>query len=321
MARTRRRITVKRLSICLAALGLLVAPLLWVLPRIIAGDRASVPEVKSTVHGPPLAYSGDVLPVVTLNLAHGRKNSTSQLLLKTAAIRENLDDITSLLAAEKPLVVALQEADGPSFWSGKFDHVAHLADGLQMANYCHARNVDGASLVYGTALLANLKLTDAQAVTFAPGFMSPPKGAIIATVEWPGGGSTGLVDLVSVHLDFVNDGSRASQLDELAAALEARSGRPLIVLGDFNCDWQAGSPLRTFATRLDLHTYQPEGSDVEGSDVEDGSEDTEIVTFPALGSRIDWILLSTGLEFAGFEVLEEVVSDHRAVVALIRRRG
>jgi endonuclease/exonuclease/phosphatase family metal-dependent hydrolase len=65
--------------------------------------------------------------VATLNLAHGRKDSLNQLLLWTSTIKENLNDIADVLGQHKPHVVALQEADAASFWSGSFDHVEYLA--------------------------------------------------------------------------------------------------------------------------------------------------------------------------------------------------
>ena len=40
-------------------------------------------------------------------------------------------------------------------------------------------------------------------------------------------------------------------------------------------------------------------------------------TFPTLGTRIDWILISSGLEFAEHRTLPDEVSDHLAVVAEI----
>ena len=67
------------------------------------------------------------MTLLTLNIAHGRKDGRNQMLQRTATIRRNLDDITRLLAQTSPALVALQEADGPSFWSGKFDHVKYLA--------------------------------------------------------------------------------------------------------------------------------------------------------------------------------------------------
>ena len=68
------------------------------------------------------------LKVVTLNLAHGRKDAWHQALLRRAAIQANLDEVVRILRQEQPDVVALQEADGPSLWSGRFDHVAYLSE-------------------------------------------------------------------------------------------------------------------------------------------------------------------------------------------------
>ena len=55
-----------------------------------------------------------VLKLLTLNIAHGRKDSFNQLLVPNGTIVENLDDIAELLKKVDADVVALQEADGPS---------------------------------------------------------------------------------------------------------------------------------------------------------------------------------------------------------------
>ncbi len=44
---------------------------------------------------------------------------------------------------------------------------------------------------------------------------------------------------------------------------------------------------------------------------------TELATFPKLEKRLDWILVSRGLEFLAYETLPEVLSDHQGVVAEI----
>ncbi|MCK5359007.1 MAG: hypothetical protein KAJ95_00180, partial [Gammaproteobacteria bacterium] len=64
-----------------------------------------------------------VLRVATLNLAHGRKDSVNQLFVWKDTFKENLDDVGDVLSKYKPHVVALQEADAVSLWSGSFDHV------------------------------------------------------------------------------------------------------------------------------------------------------------------------------------------------------
>ncbi len=64
-----------------------------------------------------------VLKLLTLNLAHGRKDSFNQLLVPNGTIVENLDDIAELLKKVGADVVALQEADGPSAWSLSLIHI------------------------------------------------------------------------------------------------------------------------------------------------------------------------------------------------------
>ncbi len=48
---------------------------------------------------------------------------------------------------------------------------------------------------------------------------------------------------------------------------------------------------------------------------------SEIRTVPTRGTRIDWILISSGLEFAEHRTLPDRVSDHLAVVAEIVPRA
>jgi len=44
-----------------------------------------------------------------------------------------------------------------------------------------------------------------------------------------------------------------------------------------------------------------------------------VITFPGLEKRIDWVLVSPGLVITEHVVLDESVSDHRAVRVRIRR--
>ena len=76
-------------------------------------------------------------------------------------------------------------------------------------------------------------------------------------------------------------------------------------MGDFNCEWAGKEPtLRTLAQKLGLRSYRPEAGDM--------------MTFPSLNKRLDWILISPELEFVTYEALADVVSDHRGVVASLR---
>lgn len=236
---------------------------------------------------------------MTLNIAHGRGESFHQLLQDTATTRVNLDRIAALLRHSDAHVVALQEADGPSFWSGNFSHIDYLAQNGAYRRSVHGAHVDGLGLSYGTALIARLDLGDPQAITFDPTLSPVPKGFVVTTVSWPGRPDIE-VDIVSLHLDFASGTNRRQQAQELISTLQDRQ-RPLIVTGDFNAGWQENSAVAHICQALALDAYHPGAPGLE--------------TFPALGKRLDWILVSKGISFHSYRVLPDTVSDHRGVLA------
>ena len=73
---------------------------------------------------PDTTVRADILRILTLNASHGRKTAWNQMLVSKKRTYENLDLIVSLLEESNADIVALQEADAPSRWSGKFDHVS-----------------------------------------------------------------------------------------------------------------------------------------------------------------------------------------------------
>jgi endonuclease/exonuclease/phosphatase family metal-dependent hydrolase len=264
------------------------------------------PEKELPAHAePPLAMlTRPTLRVLTLNLAHGRKDGLNQLFKSAGTIRNNLEEITAFLEKTGADIVALQEADAPSRWSGNFDHVALLA---RKAGYPVVESSNQASswfFSYGTALLSRVALSGVVHHTFRP---SPPtmnKGYTLGQIVWQQGtGEPVPVDIVSVHLDFSRRHVREQQTVELGEALAGR-GNPVIIMGDFNSDWSADEQVvRALAERIGLHVYQPE-SDSLG-------------TYRSGTRRFDWILISKQLQFVSFEVLPDILSDHSAVMAEI----
>ena len=110
--------------------------------------------------------------------------------------------------------------------------------------------------------------------------------------------------MVSLHLDFLGETARRRQAVELIETLRQRN-RPVILMGDFNTEWhQDGSTVAFIARELGLKAYEP------------GREG--LTTFPALGKRLDWILVSPEIEFDSYHVRQDIVSDHRGVVAELR---
>jgi endonuclease/exonuclease/phosphatase family metal-dependent hydrolase len=256
-----------------------------------------VPEVPAV---PVDTGNHSTLRVMTLNVAHGRGEAFHQLLQKSDTIVRNLDEISAMLKREQPDVVALQEADAPSFWSGNFHHVDYLARQASFSSAVNGTHVDGPGLAYGTALLANTDLRFAESITFNPDLALTPKGFVVSTVEWPGQPHV-QVDVVSLHLDFASEATRRQQALELIAFMRNR-GRPMIVMGDFNADWGGSdATVRLIAGELALNAYDPGG---KGQN-----------TFPYYDKRLDWILVSSELEFREYQVVADTVSDHRGVIA------
>jgi endonuclease/exonuclease/phosphatase family metal-dependent hydrolase len=280
------------------------------MPACTTVERQIVPDIQSfgdtaagQVKHVNQADSG--MTVMTLNMAHGRGDSFHQLLQTTDTTLGNLDAIATMLNREQPDVIALQEADGPSFWSGNFNHIAYLAERSLYSWAVNGQQVAGIGLAYGTALLSSFELQQPQAITFDPSLAMIRKGFVVSVIDWPGQPNV-QVDIVSVHLDFSSESIRRQQALELIAVMRDR-GRPMIVMGDLNTDWHhEDSTVRLLTDELGLSAHNPEAQGLE--------------TFPFSGKRLDWILLSKDLEFSSYRVVADVLSDHRGVVAKVTQK-
>lgn len=283
---------------------LIVISLLLLLPSCSATQPELVTEMHADMEAP--AYTTKTLKVMTLNLAHGRKEGINQLLLSKHRIRSNLDNIAFFLQQSQADIVALQEADAPSRWSGNFNHVALLADQADYSAYIHSPHASSWLFNYGTALLSRLPFTATLKHTFQP---SPPtlnKGFTLGQVAWNPDNNADqsiLLDIVSVHLDFSRKSVREQQTAELINIIAERSN-PVIILGDFNSDWFADEKvLRQLTEKSGFHVYRPQARDLG--------------TYPSSNRRLDWILISRELEFRNLTILPEILSDHFAVIAEI----
>jgi len=252
------------------------------------------------------------LRVVTLNVAHGRKDGRNQMLLKGETIRNNLLELGELLDRADAHVIALQEADAASAWSGKFNHVDFLAENTMYG--CRFQGVHASNRMYdfGTALLSKYTFQGSFAHSFVPSKPTTTKGFSVAALDWNPGGALAepiRIKFVSVHLDFSRRSVRQSQIDEMVRVLSALEG-PIVIMGDFNTDWaMQDSSLQYLAMQMGLSVFEPHA---EG-----------LATYGDKGARLDWILISDELEFSNYAVFPDVVSDHYAVAAeiLLREDG
>ena len=247
------------------------------------------------------------LSVLTLNLAHGRKSAFNQMLQKTSTTRRNLEDIAEFLSNSKADLIALQEADSPSRWSGKFNHVDFVSDKSPYPCRLHASHAQKYMYNFGTALLSRVPYTNSILHTFAPSWPTTNKGFVMGEVLWNPDGLLPepiTVSVLSVHLDFSRKKVREAQIEEMRAMLPDIEP-PVIILGDFNTDWNSkDSSLKTIVANGDLKIYQPES--------------TQLGTYKEGKHRLDWILISKELEFVSYEVPQVVLSDHQPVQASVR---
>jgi len=248
----------------------------------------------------------DLLKILTLNVAHGRKETFNQILLSKKKIKRNLMEIAEVIRRQQADIVALQEADGASRWSGNFDHVAFIAGQAGYPWFYRAAHATSWLFTYGTAILSRFPITETIEHTFKP---SPPtlnKGFLLSRVMWkpdPKADRTITIDIVSVHLDFLKKKVRQRQIIEITDMLSTRSN-PMIILGDFNSEWFADdSVVKRLADKAHMKVYRPDAKHLQ--------------TYLKRGKRLDWILISDELDFVSHEVLPDVVSDHLVVVATL----
>lgn len=289
----------------------------YVLPLLVSCSGFSVQVKTETESGylpgdqnipnKPVHNKTDTLKVLTLNVAHGRKDGTNQLFLSKETIEANLTDIATILTKEDAEIVALQEADGPSGWSGSFDHVASIARQAAYPWHYRANHATSRMFTYGTAILSRLPISETIEHTFKP---SPPtlnKGFLLSRVTWKPDLNTEkemYLDIVSVHLDFSRDSVRQQQITEMANAL-AKRDNPMIILGDFNSDWFSDeSVVKALSEKAGLKVYKPAADNMR--------------TYVSKERRLDWILISDELSFVSYRVLPDIISDHFAVVAEVK---
>lgn len=286
--------------------ALVVTGLLSFAPNTVfsATDIVDVCLVHETSNSLPYG----IVKVLSLNISHGRNTALNQLLVSKMHTYRNLDKIALLFEEIAPDVVALQEADAPSRWSGNFDHVAYVAEQSGFPCLVHGLHSRTWISSYGTALLSRSRPVKSVSVQFPPSWPSKQKGYVAATLNWPVGQQHVPITIVSVHFDFLRASVRDQQVNELVARLSDIDG-PLVLMGDLNSQWEHDSShVRVLVDELDLRAFSPEHG--------------ELGTYKSpTGRRLDWILISHHLEFRDYKVLPDVVADHFAVYAEIAYRG
>lgn len=264
-----------------------------------SNQRITIPKIVRYQAESAGSTPSPTLRFLTLNIAHGRSNGLHQALQKNEQLASNLDDIATLLAAEKIDVAALQEADIEAVWSGERDQVDRIAQEANLHYSVHGRHVSQWRLAYGTALISRFALTNPLSIVFKASGLGR-KGFVVSTLTWPTR-PTREVDVVSLHLDALSRQVRLRQLMEMMQHLKSRQ-RPLIVMGDFNLSLRRDK----IAARLLCAEFGLRGERLN---------QRGLPTYPRMGRRLDYVLISAEFTFHAYNTLNVTLSDHLPVIA------
>jgi len=250
------------------------------------------------------------LRIVTFNIAHGRGLSPLPGINRRRHFQRTLRRIAKLFDELEPDIVALQEIDQDSRWSGSFDHLAYLN---AFAEFPHAvfgvnnRRGGGYQLNYGNAILSRHPIVAWENITFGTRRIGE-KGFLFAEVS--AGGR--LLPVVNVHLHYRSRVHRFRQIERLMEYLNARRAHrgghwamPPILCGDFNNPSNRLDATASLYRYLSLHgrytMNPPEG----------------VGTYPSPWPRraLDFIFLPPACSVSECRVVHCHLSDHCPVLA------
>ncbi len=247
--------TLKRLGIGCSIFVAIIAALIYLAWRP-AVDTTTLPTEGirhfADIPIPQAPPDFNTLRFITYNIgyAYGDKNNTGEML-SASQITTHLNQMIGALAALHPDCIGLQEVDFDAARTHHIDQLAYLAHGLQMpfAAYVVTWNHryvpwpywppshHFGQIVSGQAVLSRYPITAQTTTLFAKPATNPwwynlfYLDRIAQRLTLQLGAQTAVV--WNVHAEAFDEPTRHLQLQQLAAAVRAETGR-IWVLGDFN---------------------------------------------------------------------------------------
>jgi endonuclease/exonuclease/phosphatase family metal-dependent hydrolase len=269
----------------------------WVLLIVVASARAELPRE---------------IRVLTYNIRHGEGMDH----------KIDLPRIAKAIVAAKPDIVALEEVDQGVKRTKRVDEPRELAR-LTGMHAVFGRNITFQGGGYGTAVLTRLPIRWCQKVKLKSFYESTPEHQEqrgVQVIQLGDGRSPGLLFLCT-HLDYrPPDDERMASAATINALVRKYGDEPAIIAGDFNAKPDS-RPIRQLAKEWKIAGWKDGGE----TEVEDGQMDsTAIVTFPAdkPDHCIDYVMCRPAARWQVVELRvidESVASDHRPVLAVLRR--
>jgi endonuclease/exonuclease/phosphatase family metal-dependent hydrolase len=252
--------------------------------------------------------------LLTYNIAHARGLGLHQTLRSRTRIRGQLLRIAHLIHRLEADIVALQEIDENSRWTGSFDHLAYLRDHTGLPHAVHGVNNRRESALfhfsYGNALLSRFPIPHHENMPFGRSIVGE-KGVLFTEVHTP----AGLLPVVNVHMHHRSRASRlkqAANLMEFIAQKRAARGNEWvtgpIVCGDLNNPAHtpdATAMLLGFFEQFDNYLLVPKGA-----------TGLPLRTFPSFwpARALDYVYLPSKCTKVEVTVVRSYLSDHRPVL-------
>ncbi|WP_255558853.1 endonuclease/exonuclease/phosphatase family protein [Horticoccus luteus] len=246
---------------------------------------------------------------MTFNIAHGRGLSPIQGLSSRRKVLANLRRIGALLRELKPDVVALQEIDERSRWSGNFDHLEFLREEAGIPHGVFGINTRRAGLFnlsYGNAILSRHPIKASENIVFGQRTVGE-KGFLFAEIDYHGR----MLPVINLHLHHGSRVQRHAQVEKLWEWLGVKHREhhprwlsPPIVCGDFN-NPRGGSGA---TEKLWAHLR------AEFGDYALHPMTGRTFPSPLPGRTLDFIFLPPACCESSCEIVRAWLSDHRPVV-------
>ena len=216
--------------------------------------------------------------------------------------RHGLEEMAKVIEAQDPDIVALQEVSRGWVVNGSVDVLAWLSQRLDM-DYVWGPAADP---VWGNAVLSKLPIVSSENHEMPNNdTLRLDRGFLTVEID-VGGGET--IDVIATHFHS-GDGDSAIRVPQAQAVLGAvNSGRPTVLLGDFNA-----------------HPDHPEMRLLTDAGFKDAlvasGTNGDGFTYPAdePWERIDYVWASSDLKIRDFSTPASLASDHLAVAATVYR--
>lgn len=237
----------------------------------------------------------ELLRVMSYNIHHCNPPSRPGFI--------DVDAIVKVIRMQDPDLLALQEVDVNTDRSGKYNQAGEIAQRLDM-HFFFGKAIDYGGGEYGVAILSKFSLSEQTIHRLPTKAETKGEPRILATakVSLPDGS---FIRFGSTHLDAQkNPVNRELQIQEIAKHA-GREPLPFIIAGDFNAI--PGSGVISLLDSSFQRTCQACDPTIPEKNP------TRAIDFIAFTPRVEFSVLENKV------VDEQYASDHRPVVAIIKR--